>query len=63
MDGLAGEAPNLELLLFGWVDRGGQGLSEDWPRLVAEDLPHIDFIGLEGPAEAEEDHFARLNPG
>lgn len=61
MDGFAGEAPNLKLLLSRWVERCGQRRSEDRPCLLAEDFPNIEFIGLVRSAQAEENHLARLN--
>lgn len=58
----AAETPYLKLLLFGWEKRGRQWLSENWPHLLAEELSYVEFAGLVGPAEAQEDHLARLNP-
>ena len=40
-------------MLFGGEKRSRQGLSEDWPNLLAEEFSHVELAGLVGPTKAQ----------
>lgn len=55
----AGEATHPELILPRRAERSGKRLAEDRPNLLAENFSDIEFAGLVGPAEAQENHLVR----